>query len=132
MAKKRFSDLLEELAELKEEAAELSAPPIKQTDIASYLESFIKQGDAKVIEAFVNCLYVWEDKFVIYYNVKKDSGIVPYEQAAADGVSMNPSLVVCDEVQNNLVFGAGFIGVIMPRQAPKQPRRRKKKHSLIS
>lgn len=125
LAKKRLQQLTEEECEIKEQLEELQAvKPIKAKDVKEFLSLYC-EGDfndpefqKKIINAFVNCLYVWEDKLLIYYNVKANGDRVSYTQAAVDAelVCSNSDMVY--QVSNNtkLIFTGAFIGLFLARK----------------
>ena len=71
---------------------------LKESDIAEWLKSFCvaKRDDIsvqqKLIDAFINTIYIFDDKIVIYYNLK-NSKPVEYETMADDLASAIESSV---------------------------------------
>ena len=121
-AKKRFDELSEEAASLEATLEELEAvTPLKAESVREYLNQYC-EGDIKdekfqkkMIDAFVNCLYVWKEYFIVYYNVKPNGDRVSYSQAADDLVCNKSKLVSQVRNKTNPWFFKAFIGVFNAR-----------------
>lgn len=123
-AKKRFAELSEEAARIDETLAELQAIiPLQAKDVRDYLDQYC-QGDftdpnfqKRIIDTFVNCLYVWSDKLLIYFNVKANGDRVSYTQAAVDAelVCSTSDMVYHSGNTANLIFTGSFIGLFLGR-----------------
>lgn len=124
MAKKRFDELSEEYDEIAETLTELEAvKPLQAGDVRDYLSQFCT-GDPtdpafqkKIINAIVNCLYVWDDKLLIYYNVKQNGDRVDHAQAADDAEFCSNSILVYrkNNTTNRICFRGQYVIVLCTR-----------------
>lgn len=125
----RLNDQLEELnteyGQLSAEIARIKArQPLELDDVKRYLTQLCVGDPADpetqktVIETFVNCVYVWDDKIVIYFNVR-DGGQVTYKQAKKDAgrVRVNSTMVhqIKDRANMLYVFVGGYVGIVCLR-----------------
>lgn len=124
MAKKRFDELSEEYDAIAETLVELEAvKPLQAWDVRDYLSQFCT-GDPtdpafqkKIINAIVNCLYVWDDKLLIYYNVKQNGDRVDHAQAAVDAEFCSNSNLVYrkNNTTNRVCFRGQYVIVLCAR-----------------
>lgn len=117
--------LAEERDQLQTELARVQARrPLDVEDVKRYLSQLCvgdpadEETQRQVIDTFVNCVYVWDDKIVIYFNVK-DGGQVTYLQAKTDAAGVLPDLTTAhhSEISTNMlyVFLGGCVGLVCLR-----------------
>ena len=94
-------------------------------DVKQYLQKLC-DGDPsdpavqkQVLDTFINCVYVWDDKIVVYFNVS-DGGQIEYAKANehAAGVRAECTSAHQNAVGTNayIVFVGGYIGIVCPRE----------------
>lgn len=97
--------------------------PLDLQAVKAYL-SQLCLGDPKdpetqkqVIDTFINCVYVWDDKIIVYFNVK-DGGQVTLLQAKEHADGFAPTEQSPTKLQTGrtyLVFVGGYIGIVCLR-----------------
>ena len=69
----------------------------------------------QVIDTFINCVYVWNDKIVVYFNVR-DGGQIEFAKAKehAAGVRINSTTAhqFADSANMLYIFVGGYIGLV--------------------
>lgn len=69
----------------------------------------------QVIDTFINCVYVWDDKIVVYFNVR-DGGQIEFAKAKehAAGVRINSTTAhqFADSANMLYIFVGGYIGLV--------------------
>lgn len=113
---------------LEEDLASLriaSKVSLKKSDVIAWLNQF-RQGDLcdiayqkRVIELFVNSIYVYDDKIKLFFNVKHDSAQITYQQISALSEQISSDLessgVPSKGLSELLLFVNGVIGVLVSR-----------------
>ena len=122
----RASDLQTERNQLQAEYGRMQARrPLVLEDVKRYLQQLCV-GDPsdpavqkQVIDTFINCVYVWDDKIVVYFNVS-DGGQIEYAKAKEHAAGVRPE---CTSAHHNavgtnayIVFVGGYIGIVCPRE----------------
>lgn len=136
---KRINDRVEDLEKQKESAeAEISKLRLRQSlrltvkEVESYLRGFCK-GDLldedfrrKLINSLINCVYLFDDKIVIYFNVRGYKQI-SYIDMLADVDALTESEVPCSDSLRQgepysklsehirFIFVNGYFGVVISR-----------------
>ena len=123
-SRERFDELSEEYDAIAETLTELEAvKPLQAGDVRDYLSQFCT-GDPtdpafqkKIINAIVNCLYVWDDKLLLYYNVKQNGDRVDHAQAAVDAEFCSNSNLVSQKnnTTNRICFRGQYVIVLCAR-----------------
>ena len=120
------TDLQTERDQLQAEYARLQARrPLDAQEVKQYLQQLCvgdphdEDVQRQVIDTFVNCVYVWDDKIVIYFNVR-DGGQVEYakakEHAAGVRADSTSPHQIADKANTMLyVFVGGYIGIVCLR-----------------
>lgn len=119
------SELQTERNQLQAEYARLQARrPLDVQEVKQYLRQLCV-GDPRdeavqqhVIDTFINCVYVWDDKILVYFNVR-DGGQIEYARAKehAAGVRLDSTTAHQIDVKANTlyVFVGGYIGIVCLR-----------------
>ena len=120
----RKADLGSELSDLKLRA-DLR---LDQKEVESYLNTF-RNGDLldeefrrRLIHALVNCVYIWDDKILIYYNVRGFESVSYIDALAdaeqlsecSDSLSSGPPNTKLSE-HHAFVFSHGVLGIVISR-----------------
>ena len=120
----RKADLGSELSDLKLRA-DLR---LDQKEVESYLNTF-RNGDLldeefrrRLIHALVNCVYIWDDKILIYYNVRGFESVSYIDALAdaeqlsecSDSLSSGPPYNELSE-HHAFVFTNGVLGLLISR-----------------
>lgn len=137
-ARQSLYDRMEQIGAEKEDAeidlAKLKvANSIRYTaeEVESWLRSFCK-GDLfdmefrrKMIDVFVNSVFLYDDKIIIYYNIRGGKQVSFMEmlestgQTAPDGVCIsNPTFhqtIPNTNPPGGIIFAGGLFGIIIPR-----------------
>ena len=118
------TDLQTERQQLAEHLAKLHARrPLEVAEIKRYLAQLCvgdphdAETQKQVIDTFINCVYVWDDKIVIYFNVK-DGGQVTLQQAEThleEFAYTEQSPTNLQTGRTYLVFVGGYIGIVCLR-----------------
>lgn len=114
------SDLEEELAQLK---LSTKISTITEEDIVKWLKGFCngeptdKEFQRKIIDVFVNAVYLYDDRVVIYYNVKNGKQI-SYIEMLSDLEDME-----LEECSDSFQYGEPFLNISEPVRFFYKPNR---------
>ena len=141
-ARKAISDRMESLG-LQKDDLEISLQkleaasriPLNEAEVIAWLKTF-QDGDSKdqefcqrIIDIFVNCVYVYDDRIVIFYNirgggqkklsfseVKNASGTKPEAgEGCSDLNTFADARVIKSEPDHWYVFISGMLGLVVER-----------------
>lgn len=99
---------------------------ITKKEVSAWLQTFAK-GDLfdmefrnKLIETFINSIYIWDDKIVIFYNIKggkQTIGIDPIEieKVGQSSTLTDESGAMHSKVEHAFVFIRGMLGLVLYR-----------------
>lgn len=104
---------------------------LSETEVSAWMWQF-KDGDPsdidfqrRIIDLFVNCVYVYHDRVVIFYNIRGGGKNVQYtdiktapdtKSEAVSGCSLLNTLACADGTKNEhwYVFVSGVLGLVIP------------------
>ena len=100
--------------------------PVSKKEVSAWL-SAISHGDPmdpafrrQIIDTFINCVYVYDDKVVIFYNIKNGQLTVGFDELP-DPDRLCSSLsgesgALPDKFEHGYVFVNGLFGLVVKRQ----------------
>lgn len=118
------TDLQTEREQLQAKFGQLKARrPLHVDEVKRYLTQLClgdphdEDTQKQVIDTFINCVYVWDDKIVVYFNVR-DGGQVTLQQAEAHLDGFAPSEQCSTKLKTRrtyYIFVGGYIGIVCLR-----------------